>query len=257
MNAYSRYKNRLERFLQTERGKRFINFAYSIGAAIVILGAMFKLLHFPFGNEMLFIGMMTEVVVFILSAFDRPVQDYAWEEVFPALSGRNPKDRSDLGTDSLHQRGEEITLSPKAKGPVHADPVSPYTHPHVETGAASRNNSQHFAEQVQETIGSRLSSSSEEYNQQMENLNRTLSSLNSIYEVQLKSISSQLGTIEQINQGLNRLRTVYSDALPDGTSIKEETEKMAGQLKELNEVYGRMLHAMTVNRGDNPANPRP
>ncbi len=238
MNAYSRYKNRLERFLQTERGKRFINFAYSIGAAIVILGAMFKLLHFPFGNEMLFIGMMTEVVVFILSAFDRPVQDYAWEEVFPALSGRDPKDRSDLGADSSH-------LSPH------------YMHPRVETGAASRNNSQHFSEQVQETIGSRLSSSTEEYNQQMENLNRTLSGLNSIYEVQLKSISSQLGTIEQINQGLNRLRTVYSDALPDGTSIKEETEKMADQLKELNEVYGRMLHAMTVNRGDNSTNPRP
>src|SRR5690554_6574223 len=92
MNAYKRYKNRLEKFLQTERGKRFINFAYSIGAAIVILGAMFKLLHFPFGNEMLFIGMMTEVIVFTLSAFDRPVQDYAWEQVFPALTGQAPGD---------------------------------------------------------------------------------------------------------------------------------------------------------------------
>ena len=235
MNAYSRYKNRLERFLQTERGKRFINFAYSIGAAIVILGAMFKLLHFPFGNEMLFIGMMTEVLVFILSAFDRPMQDYAWEEVFPALSGRDPKDRSDVGSAGILQtavtnhRRSEYPPEPGRQDDACAVP--------------------------QETIPHDLSSSTEEYNQQMENLNRTLTGLNSIYEVQLKSISSQLGTIEQINQGLNRLRTVYSDALPDGTSIKEETEKMADQLKELNEVYGRMLHAMTVNRGDNPANP--
>ena len=87
----------------------------------------------------------------------------------------------------------------------------------------------------------------------MESLNRTLSGLNSLYEVQLKNISGQLGTIEQINAGLNRLRSVYSDALPDGTSIKEETDKMARQLKELNDVYGRMLHAMTVHGGNYPA----
>jgi hypothetical protein len=98
-----------------------------------------------------------------------------------------------------------------------------------------------------------LSSSSEEYGRQMESLNRTLSGLNSLYEVQLKNISGQLGTIEQINAGLNRLRSVYSDALPDGTSIKEETDKMARQLKELNDVYGRMLHAMTVHGGNYPA----
>lgn len=87
----------------------------------------------------------------------------------------------------------------------------------------------------------------------MESLNRTLSGLNSLYEVQLKNISGQLGTIEQINAGLNRLRSVYSDALPDGTSIKEETDKMARQLTELNDVYGRMLHAMTVHGGNYPA----
>ena len=79
MNAYHRYKNRLEQYLQSERGKRAIHFAYSFGAALVILGAMFKLLHFPFGNEMLFIGMVTEVCVFILSAIgiDRALQDEA------------------------------------------------------------------------------------------------------------------------------------------------------------------------------------
>lgn len=217
MNAYNRYKNRLERFLQTERGKRFINFAYSIGAAIVILGAMFKLLHFPFGNQMLFIGMMTEVVVFILSAFDRPVQDYAWEEVFPVLTSRNPNDRPDLRSTSLHQR-EEI--------PTHS--------------------------RVQDTAPRDWATGTEEYKQQMESMNRTLSGLNSLYELQLKSLSTQIGTMEQINQGLSRLRTAYGDALPEGTSIKDETRRMAEQLKELNEVYARMLQAMTTNRGSSP-----
>ncbi|NLX66375.1 MAG: gliding motility protein GldL [Bacteroidales bacterium] len=99
-----------------------------------------------------------------------------------------------------------------------------------------------------------LSTHSEEYGKQMENLNRTLSGLNSIYEIQLKSVSSQIGTIEQINQGLARLRNIYDDRLPDGSVIKTETEKMADQLRELNEVYARMLNAMTVIKPDNRNN---
>ena len=155
MNAYKRYKNRLEKFLQTERGKRFINFAYSIGAAIVILGAMFKLLHFPFGNELLFIGMVTEVIVFTLSAFDTPIRDYNWDKVFPALT---------------------------------ADPTS----------LSSTNQPyRHSSEFPEANID--LSPQANEYAKQMENL-------------------------------------------------KNETEKMAQQLKELNEVYARMLNAMSTNR---------
>lgn len=155
MNAYKRYKNKLEKFLQTEKGKRFINFAYSIGAAIVILGAMFKLLHFPFGNELLFIGMVTEVIVFTLSAFDTPIRDYNWDKVFPAL-----------------------TADPKS----HSNTNQPYRH------------SSEFTE-----ANIDLSPQAREYAKQMENL-------------------------------------------------KNETEKMAQQLKELNEVYARMLNAMSTNR---------
>lgn len=155
MNAYKRYKNKLEKFLQTEKGKRFINFAYSIGAAIVILGAMFKLLHFPFGNELLFIGMVTEVIVFTLSAFDTPIRDYNWDKVFPAL-----------------------TADPKS----HSNTNQPYKH------------SSEFTE-----ANIDLSPQAREYAKQMENL-------------------------------------------------KNETEKMAQQLKELNEVYARMLNAMSTNR---------
>ena len=156
MNAYKRYKNRLEKFLQTERGKRFINFAYSIGAAIVILGAMFKLLHFPFGNELLFIGMITEVIVFTLSAFDTPIKDYNWDKVFPALTSTNDFEQSEAiqGSRKLH------TTSSLTNNQISTTPQT------------------------------------EEYNRQMEKL-------------------------------------------------ITETEKMGKQLQELNEVYERMLRAMS------------
>ncbi len=88
-----KYANGIERFLHGEKGQRFFNFAYSIGAAVVIWGALFKILHLPGGSTLLCIGMGTEIAMFILTAFDRPAKEYAWEEVFPVLDSKNPDDR--------------------------------------------------------------------------------------------------------------------------------------------------------------------
>lgn len=90
-----------------------------------------------------------------------------------------------------------------------------------------------------------ISENSLGYVQQMEALNRNISGLNTIYEIQLKGISGQLDTIEQINQGLARIKSMYSESIPDSSVIKQETEKMAEQIRELNQIYGRMIEAMT------------
>lgn len=91
-----KFGNIIERFLHGEGGQRFFNAAYSIGAAVVIWGALFKILHLPGGNTLLCIGMGTEIAMFILTAFDRPPREYAWEEVFPVLDSHNPEDRPDM-----------------------------------------------------------------------------------------------------------------------------------------------------------------
>lgn len=96
MGKYKRYKNRIEKFLSSDKGQRFFNFAYSIGAAVVIWGALFKILHLPGGSLLLSIGMGTEVLMFILSAFDTPPKTYHWEEVFPVLNSKDPEDRPDF-----------------------------------------------------------------------------------------------------------------------------------------------------------------
>lgn len=88
-----KYANGIERFLHGAKGQRFFNFAYSIGAAIVIWGALFKILHLPGGSTLLCIGMGTEIAMFILTAFDRPPKEYAWEDVFPVLDSHNVDDR--------------------------------------------------------------------------------------------------------------------------------------------------------------------
>ncbi|MDE6469214.1 MAG: gliding motility protein GldL, partial [Muribaculaceae bacterium] len=87
MGKVQQYKSGISAFISSENGQRFFNFAYSIGAAIVIWGALFKILHLPGGNTLLSIGMGTEVLMFVLTAFDRPPKEYKWEDVFPALKG--------------------------------------------------------------------------------------------------------------------------------------------------------------------------
>jgi hypothetical protein len=176
---------------------------------------------------MLFIGMVTEVLVFLISAFDTPVRDYPWEQVFPVLASQNPED------------------SP------HSTPVR-----NNESGAAARTFSPQVANESGLGFPHDLTGQTENYNRQMEQLNSTLSGLNALYELQLKSISGQIDTIEQINRGLQRLKSSYSDSLPDGTLIGRETERMASQLRELNDAYARMLQAMTVSRGGNGNNPQ-
>ena len=96
MTAFQRYKRGIGGFISSEKGQRFFNFAYSIGAAVVIWGALFKILHLPGGNALLSIGMGTEVLMFVLTAFDRPPREYKWEEVFPILDSHDEQDRPDF-----------------------------------------------------------------------------------------------------------------------------------------------------------------
>lgn len=105
-----------------EGGQRLFNFAYSIGAAIVILGALFKILHLSGGNTLLCIGMGTEVLMFILTAFDRPPKEYHWENVFPELDGHETKRETIVGgrtnTISTPSAGNQATVSGSVNGSV-------------------------------------------------------------------------------------------------------------------------------------------
>ena len=403
---YKKYKNSIEAFLSSEKGKRLFTFFYSWGASIVILGALFKLLHLPYGNQMLFIGMMTEFFVFFISAFEKPGKDYNWEEVFPVLSSKDANERPLFGGGggggSVVVGGGGGNLSPeeleamKAQGgggfigggggdfspqdlEVLKAQAASMTPEEIEalkaiksgggstggvimgggagnlsaealetlkTRAASMsieeiealktiqeggfvgggvigggspsfnlppelnvseedaknltesikklstaaeqlskmgeltdatqqcmsqltdmaNNMQRFGEVTNSLtdasnvlLGSyqlvvenseNIHSNSSGYIHQMESLNRNISGLNTIYEIQLKSISSQIDTIERINGGLGRIRELYDGSITDSSVFKSETEKMAQQLSALNNIYARLLSAMTA--GANP-----
>ena len=298
MTKHSKYNlvYRLQKWMDTVDGQTFLNYTYSWGASVVILGALFKLTHLPGANIMLFVGMGTEVFVFFISAFDRPfdktadgrdIPTHMTEEYLASgqfsytKEGQNvavedgvnapvqtpepaqsqsavsvPPQSSPLYTASSQSmiqpqatvraqaepqpQTEAQSQAPTAKSQPQEVPVQPLSsqpQPHFvpqmsEEEAKALNEAQgNYVEELKalvETLkkvneqSERLTRDSEE----MENLNRTLTGISKVYEMQLKGASQQIGTIDQIN---------------------DQTRKMAQQIEQLNQIYARMIQAMTVN----------
>ena len=279
MSKIKEYRSGLSAFISSEKGQRFFNFAYSIGAAIVIWGALFKILHLPGGNALLSIGMGTEVLMFILTAFDKPAKEYKWENVFPVLETLNEEDRPDFesgGGVVIGSAGSAAGLSAAAKAAAASTPadnlvigadgmpsVMGTTNNYLEQMAALAAEMQHLRastealNKVSDTLlesyraitenSENITRSSQGYVEQMQDLNRNISGLNTIYEIQLKSISSQLDAIDRVNQGIKDIRDMYERSASQSTRYCEETEKMALYMQQLNQVYERMIRAMTIN----------
>lgn len=302
MGKIKRYKNSIERFLSGESGQRFFNFAYSIGAAIVIWGALFKILHLPGGNTLLSIGMGTEVLMFILTAFDRPPKDYNWEEVFPVLGTKNPEDRPDfnggggiviagggngsangiavsdeqarnaagipsninLSEDDTRSLSESIAKMAAASDQLaRMAELTSATQQYLDQMSAIASEMQHLRDttqalnQVSDVLlesyraitenSENITRSSTGYVEQMQDLNRNIGGLNTIYEIQLKSVSSQLDSIDRVNRGIKDIRDMYEKSSAQSARYCEETEKMARYMQQLNSVYEKMITAMTIN----------
>lgn len=289
-------KRNFRGFFKGDKGQRIFNYAYSLGAAVVILGALFKLLHVPGADFMLILGMGTEAVIFALSAFDEPAKDYKWEKVYPELDIPNSEEaalerleRMKDGTPAPRHHSSEntgnggsvtiigsgvptggtVVIGATGNAGVAGSEAAAFTAP-LPTGSLTPEQSTEVAQATEKyvrqlnEISSTLAKLQESmaslegtqgYAEQMANLNRNVQGLNTIYEIQLKSVSAQLGTIEQVNQGLNNIRSLYENGQNDSFRIRQETDQLARNLQQLNEVYARMLQAMTAGYGFAPQQP--
>ena len=262
MTTYSKlnFIYRLQKWMDSVPGQTFLNYAYSWGASIVILGTLFKLTHLPGANFFLFLGMGTEVFVFFIAAFDRPFDKttdgmeldvHPSEE--PAVSavagnavtgggvvgggtviingGGSSAVGSVVGSGEEASRWEGGSVNIGGGAVIASQSVQPVQQP-IEQPMAEElkdatsnyieelNRLTEMLTQVSEQ-SKRLTRDSEE----MDNLNRTLTGISRVYEMQLKSASSQISTIDEIN---------------------EQTRHMAEQIVELNKIYARMIEAMQV-----------
>lgn len=213
MTEYSKLNiiYKLQKWMDSVAGQTFLNYAYSWGAAIVILGTLFKLTYLPYANIFLYLGMGTEVFVFFLSAFDRPFDKTA--------DGMELKTHSDMAGDE--PSSASATTVPSLSGAASSSPSGSVPSSESISVSGDINIPQWHAPQIPEGLDEQIAG----YTAELENLNRTLTSISRVYEMQLKSASTQIGTIDSIN---------------------EQTRHMATQIAELNRIYARMIEAMSV-----------
>lgn len=252
MGKIKRYRNVVERFLSGDNGQRFFNIAYSLGAAIVILGALFKILHLSGGDTLLSIGMGTEVIMFILTAFDRPPREPDWEHI---LTGHHhaaiEENATAAATVATHVQTPAYAATTQQTAPqghgtvMAATGVQASAGVQVTTGPQTAFPAEVSAqvEQSIKTIGDTLDG----YIEQMTALNRNISGLNTIYEVQLRSVSSHLDAFDSVNRGMMDMRRMYEETARRSELYHQEAEKLTSHMQQLNQIYERMLQAMTVN----------
>ena len=239
MTRYSKLNivYRLQKWMDSVPGQTFLNYAYSWGAAIVVLGALFKLVHVEGADFWLILGMGTEVVVFFLSAFDRPFDKTTDGLELPTHVTEEYLARKDeniapvepvvaVSAQGKPAPAPVVTVAETVAATAQVAQVSlPTADPEM---AEAQQNYVDELKKLTEVLGkvgeqsTRLTRDSEE----MENLNRTLTGITKVYEMQLKSASQQIGTIDQIN---------------------EQSRLLARHIEQLNAIYARMIEAMTTN----------
>ena len=250
--------SRFQDFLETEKGQTILNYLYSWGAAVVILGALFKLTHINGADLMLFLGMGTEVLTFIVNGFER--QSSVKESEVPAVAGgpviiggtpaagtvvtpsvasgtaptTNSSTNTPIDTEALAAMANIAAANAAVAAASAATSPSAVPTPTIEGKVdvpEMQQVTQNYIDQLRTLTESfqhiadqsvQLEASADE----VERLSRNLTTINTIYEMHLKSLGSQIGNIDQVN---------------------DQTRRMAEQIEELNRVYDRMLQSMTVN----------
>ena len=265
MGKYKRYKNRIEKFLSSDKGQRFFNFAYSIGAAVVIWGALFKILHLPGGSLLLSIGMGTEVLMFILSAFDTPPKTYHWEEVFPVLNSKNPEDRPDFsgggGTVIIGGNGggnyPDVSAS-EAKRAVGIPEGLNLSEADTQSLTDSIQKMSAAADQLSRMA--ELTDATQQYltqlsgiAEQMDRLRQTTESLTNVSNTLLQSYrnitensegisdTSQgyVTGMETLNRNINGLNTIYEIQLKSISSQIDNIDRVNTGLRNIRDMYER------------------
>ena len=278
MTVYSKYNivYHLQKWMDSVPGQTFLNYAYSWGASIVILGTLFKLTHLPGANLMMFVGMGTEVIVFFLSAFDRPFDKTQDGRELPThydMEGENGGEAP--ASSAVHNVNAAVyNTNPAA---FNANPAAPNANaavPNANAAAYNINNVEN-AQNAQGApiaganiiiggtsgaqtldmgttpeMASQLADAQTGYLEELKRLTETLQKV-SEQSVRLTRDSEEM---ENLNRTLTGICKVYEMQLKGASQqigtideINEQSRRMAQNIEQLNSIYARMIEAMTVN----------
>lgn len=247
---------------------------YGIGASIVILGAMFKILDWAGGNIMIAVGLTTEAIIFFLSAFEPKYEEVDWSRVYPELSGQNagaaPLTRSgqvvtsDGATQKFDEMLEKAKIGPElieslGKG-IQNLAASAEKMGTVADAAVATNDYAHNVKAASKTLVdinqsyaktasalSEMSSASQDvigYREEVANVTKNLSALNVLYEMELKDAESHVKVINRFYSNVSAAMEGLNEAGKETETFKTELAKLNNNVSSLNKVYGGMLSAM-------------
>ncbi|MCF8416475.1 MAG: gliding motility protein GldL [Crocinitomicaceae bacterium] len=259
--------------------KLFMSKLYGFGAAIVIIGAMFKIMHWPFAGPMLVVGLSTEALIFMFSAFEPIHEDPNWELVYPELA-LGHADELDYSAVSKSKKGASITdeldkmlaeakidsallerlgdgmrqlgdNAAQLKGVTSAAAATDSYVSSLQAASDKVSNLSEAYERASVSISGMTSDAKEgeSFGEQMQKVSKNLSALNNVYELQLKGSSSHLEATEKFQSQVTEMMANLAASTEDTRLYKENMAMLSKNLTDLNNVYGNMLKAMTITRG--------
>ena len=196
---------------------------YGWGAALVILGALFKIEHYPGASVMLAVGLGTEAIIFFFSAFEKPHEEPDWSLVYPELAHMKDPNAAKRPAQQLDDA--------LAKSKIDNELIES-----LNEGLRSFGDS---ARQLNETVTA--ASGISEYNSQIQEGVKNMNALNSLYELQLQTSNQQMEATTLFLQNLQ-------SSVDDSKRFQEQVSGLADNLEQLNKVYGNMLTAMNPNK---------
>ena len=249
---------------------------YGIGAAVVIIGALFKILHLTGADQMLMIGLSVEAAIFFLSAFEPPHPEPDWAKVYPELAEdfEGPaqptriSNRPAAGGDSALLKIDEMLKTAKVdqnlldnlgKGlnnlATSASQMSSLSNAAVATNEYAKNVTSASTQllEMNKSYGSAMkavgamadaSKDTGEYHKQMQAVTKNLQMLNSVYEMELKDADSHVKNMNKFYESLTGAMSGLSQVGNNTAKFTGELTKLTDNLTSLNNVYGSMLSAM-------------
>ncbi|MCB0516043.1 MAG: gliding motility protein GldL [Chitinophagales bacterium] len=241
------------------------NFLIGVGAAFIIIGALFKILHWPYANEILTYAMIGEASIFLMQAIFQPI-DYRWERVYPELEGGEAISRASSGglTQKLDQSlasakiGDDLINSLGANLRTLGDNIGKLTSVADTAGATQEYaaNAKAAAAALSDVktayshaanIANDLTAATEgtrAYHEQVQLVSKNLAALNAVYELELQDTNNHLKAMNKFYGNLTGAINNLNESVEDTKVYKEQLSKLSKNLTSLNNVYGSMLSAM-------------
>jgi len=243
---------------------------YGLGASVVIVGAMFKIMHWPGAGPMLVIGLSTEAIIFAFSAFQPPHKEPEWARVYPQLSddyeGYGDEEGgsgvsvtrkldemlsdANLNQDVINSLGAGMNSLASSVGNLKdltdASVASNEYAQNVKTASASILEMNKSYSKTVDAMSDMANASEEakEYHSQVQTITKNLGALNAVYEMELSDANNHLRAMNKFYSNLSFAMENMAEAGKDTEQFKNELEKLSGNLTKLNSVYGNMLSAM-------------